>query len=161
MKTFILAAITALAVADKSDFPGDSMFHAGCHMSTTLVSTTCDSFKAKAEQLIKDNVDTGDDSTKGQMSLKEDGADYIWSKRITLNKKYTDDQLFEFTQDGGDCKVSAKSRSESVSYLDNAVNFCNMWNILSRVDGFSGKYDLGSCSVKPDQGGEATKCKRY
>merc|ERR1712013_116025 len=105
MKTAFTLALATIVAANKSDFPSDDMFHAKCHMSTTLASTTCDSFKAKAEQLIKDNVDT-ESEYKGTMSLKEDGTDYIWSTRLTYNKKYTDDQLFEFVQDGGDCKTN-------------------------------------------------------
>ena len=160
MKTaFTLMALAAFAAADKSDFPSDSMFHAGCHMSVTLTGTTCDAFKTKAEQLIKDNVDT-DSQYKGTMSLKEDGTDYIWSKRLTYNKKYTDDQLFEFATSGSDCVITAKSRSESMSYLDNSVNFCNMWNILSRVDGFS-NYTCSECKTHPDAGSEASTCSRY
>merc|ERR1712084_54466 len=136
MKSAILALIASVALAADHGFPNDDAFHASCHMTATLTGASCADAKAKADQLIKDNVDT-DSEYKGQMSIKDEGDDWIWSKRLTYNKKYTDDQLFEFTTSGSDCNVSARSKSETMSYLDNNVNYCNMWNVISRLDGFS------------------------
>merc|ERR1712151_92647 len=107
-------------------------------MSTTLTGTTCSDAYTQTNTLISENIDTGSEY-KGQYSVYQEADDtdpWIYSKRLTYNKKYTDDQLFEYTptgDNGSDCQVVAKSRSESLSYLDNGVNFCNMWNLLSRV----------------------------
>ena len=95
------------------------------------------------------------------MSIKDEGDDWIYSKRLTYNKKYTDDQLFELTTSGSDCVVKARSRSQSMSYLDNDVNFCNMWNIVSRVDGF-GTYSCSHCSQHSEGPSDPkTTCARY
>ena len=91
-----------------------------------------------------DNVDT-DSQYKGQMSIYKSGDDWIFSKRVTYNGKYTDDQLFEYTSDGNDCSVAARSYSEANSFLDSDVNFCNLWNVLSRTTGWSGAYEVSSC----------------
>ena len=154
-----LIAIAAFATADDHGFPSDSMFHASCHLTATLPSTSCADAKTKADQLIKDNVDT-DSQYKGTMAIKDEGDDWIWSTRLTYNKKYTDDQLFEFSDDASGCKITARSRSQSVSYLDNSVNFCNMWNLVSRA-GTGMTYSVSDCHSHPDSGKEAETCTRY
>ena len=121
MKSSIIALIATVAAAYDHGFPNDDAFHASCHMTATLTGASCADAKAKADQLIKDNVDT-DSEYKGQMSIKDEGDDWIWSKRLTYNKKYTDDQLFEFTTSGSDCNITARSKSETMSYLDKSVN---------------------------------------
>ena len=160
MKTFILATVAAVSVAYNHGFPNDSAFHAGCHVDAVLTGTQCTDAVAKATQLITDNVDT-DSQYKGQMSMHDSGADWIYSKRKTYNGKYTDDQLFEFSTDGANCNVAARSYSESMSYLDNNVNFCNLWNVLSRTTGFS-SYSASHCSQN-DHGPSdpVTTCARY
>ena len=160
MKTFILATVAAVSVAYNHGFPNDSAFHAGCHLEAVFTGTQCTDAVAKATQLITDNVDT-DSQYKGQMSMHDSGADWIYSKRKTYNGKYTDDQLFEFSQDGADCKVAARSYSESMSYLDNNVNFCNLWNVVSRTTGFA-SYSANHCSQN-DHGPSdpVTTCARY
>ena len=152
-----LAALTTLAAAYNHGFPNDSSFHAHCHLSATLANTSCADAKAKADELIKTNVDT-DSEYKGQMSIHDEGDDWIYSKRLTYNKKYTDDQLFEFVADGSGCTINARSQSESLSYLDNGVNYCNMWNVLSRIPGFS---TCTSSSCHNDVSDPKTTCARY
>ena len=46
-----------------------------------------------------------------------------------------------------------------MSYLDNGVNYCNMWNVISRLDGFSVADDAFKCATVPSN--PATTCKRY
>ena len=111
MKSSIIALIATVAAAYDHGFPNDDAFHAHCHMTATLAGTQCTDAQAQAEQLIKDNVDT-DSQYKGQMSIHSEGTGWIWSERLTYNKKYTDDQLFEFTQSGVDCQIAARSKSE-------------------------------------------------
>ena len=95
----------------------------------------------------------------GFYSLKlETAGECIWSTRLTANKQYTDDQLFTFTQTANGCKVVAKSRSESMSYLDNCVNYCNMWNVFTGIGTFL-LDDVSSCSEIPDD--PVATCARY
>ena len=171
MKLFIVT-ITFLVLANAYDhgFPNDDQYHAGCHMNTTLTPTTCEAAYNKTNTLISENVDTGSDY-KGLYGIHSESGvptgdepnSWIWSNRLTYNKKYTDDQMFEFTPVGVTspdfCEVVARSRSESRSYLDNGVNFCNMWNILSRLDGWTGEYTVSNCKTEPSD--PATTCARY
>ena len=135
------------------------MLHASCHLTAHYSSTSCADVKAAGEKFIKDNVDTGSEY-KGTMAIKDEGDDWIWSTRLTYNKKYYDDQLFEFLGEGSSCTVTARSRSQSISYLDNSVNFCNMWNLVSRA-GADMTYKVSDCKSHPDSGAEATQCARY
>mmetsp|Transcript_4264 Transcript_4264/g.9245 ORF Transcript_4264/g.9245 Transcript_4264/m.9245 type:complete len:214 (+) Transcript_4264:112-753(+) len=123
-------------------FPDDSAMHASCRLSVLLPNISCIDAKAQAKNLIETNVDTGSEF-KGTMSVLDQGGDWIWSSRLTYNKKYTDDQLFEFdttntppTGTTTSCLIKARSRSRSLSVLDYGVNYCNMWNVLSRLSGF-------------------------
>ena len=90
MKSTLFALIAAVAIAGPHDFPDDDAFHAKCYLSATLANTSCTDAKAKADDLIKSNVDT-DSEWKGQMSINSEGDDWIWSKRLTYNKKSPDD----------------------------------------------------------------------
>ena len=153
-----LALIATVAAADHG-FPRDDAFHAKCHLTTVLSGVSCADAKTKADELINTNVDT-DSEYKGQMSMHSEGDDWIWSTRLTYNKKYTDDQLFEFNTSGSDCQVVARSKSESMSYLDNGVNYCNMWNVVSRVSGFNqSTVTTSDCQTVPSD--PVTGCARY
>ena len=79
---------------------------------------------------------------------------------MTYNRKYTDDQLFDFEPTGTtSCKVTAKSRSESISMLDNGVNYCNMWNVFDAL-GLDWSIDkVSHCSVEPSD--PVSNCARY
>ena len=161
MKTFLFSTLAAVSVAYDHGFPDDSPFHAGCHLNTVLEGVTCADAQASSNQLIVDNVDT-DSQYKGKMSIYEEGDDWIYSKRLTYNGKYTDDQLFEYTQDGANCSVASRSYSEAQSYIDNDVNFCNLWNVLSRTTGWSGTYQVSMCSTDADGPADpVTTCARY
>ena len=64
----------------------------------------------------------------------------IWATRTTPVKKYVDDVMWQFFGNSEDfqtegCTVKAASRSRSLSYYDYNTNFCNMWNVLTVVDG--------------------------
>ena len=156
---YAFALLAAVATAADHGFPNDDAFHAKCHLTTTLAGTTCADAKAKADTLISTNVDT-DSEYKGTMSIHSEGDDWIWSSRLTYNKKYTDDQLFEFVTSGSDCQIVARSKSESMSYLDNGVNYCNMWNVVSRIDGFSqSTVTTSDCHTTPSD--PVTTCARY
>ena len=171
-------------------FPDDDTFHASCHMSVLLPSTTCVDAKAQAENLIKTNVDTGEGSEyKGTMSIHNQGDDWIWSSRLTYDKKYTDDQLFEFAtptatatatdidlssnidveasdaSSSSSCLVTMRSRSQSLSVLDFGVNYCNLWNVVSRLSGFDSPATdspvVSHCKAKNVPSDPVTTCARY
>jgi len=133
-------------------FPDDDNLHASCHMSVLFPKTSCIDAKLEAEQLIQNNVDTGigNEQFKGKMSIYDQGNNWIWTTRLTYNQKYTDDQLFVFNDNNdknilsssssssslSSCLIEMRSRSQSRSVLDYGVNYCNMWNVVSRIYGF-------------------------
>ena len=157
MKSFALLA--AVAVASKSNFPKDDAFHADCHVTATFDGISCDSLYALVDNEIRS---WGSDTTspaQGVYTLKEEATDdYIWSTRLTKNKEYTDDQLFEFTSTNTGCVVAGHSRSQSMSYYDYSVNFCNLWNVYNGT-GNAFTYSVGSCGYPADD--PATTCAIY
>ena len=163
MKFVAASALVAFANAlTCADFPSDSSLHAGCHMTVTFSQYSC----AKLEPLISNEIKswaTGDSCAAsgypGFYTLKlETSGSCIWSTRLTANKQYTDDQLFTFVNAGTGCQVIAKSRSESNSYLDNGVNYCNMWNVFAGIGPFAIN-KISSCSEEPSDA--VTTCARY
>ena len=90
------------------------------------------------------NSDTTE-PTGGKYDLKEEKKDdYIWSERLTKNKMFTDDQLFEFEEYDKGSKVTGRSRSQSLSYYDYNVNFCNLWNVYKH-SGEKFDYEVKKC----------------
>ena len=159
MKSFALAVLATLAAASKSNFPRDDAFHARCHVTAQFDGMTCDQLYTAVDKEIRAWNSDQTSPSGGVYTLKEEaGSDYIWSTRLTLNKKYTDDQLFEFSASNGGCQITGRSRSQSMSYLDNDVNFCNQWNVYNQV-GSDFTYTVGKCSGKPSD--PATTCARY
>ena len=69
--------------------------------------------------------------------------------------------MFEFegtNDDVGGCVIVGHSRSESVSYYDYSVNFCNLWNVYNGV-GKPFTFDVGTCGYPADD--PVTTCARY
>ena len=159
MKSFAISCLFAsVAFAAKSKFPRDDAFHADCHVNAQFDGATCDDLFAKVDAEIKAWGSESTSPAGGEYSLKEETAvDYIWSTRLTLNKKYTDDQLFEFTENNQGCAVMGRSRSQSMSVLDNSVNFCNLWNVYNGIGGFT--YSVGNCAAAASD--PVTTCARY
>merc|ERR1712060_328150 len=154
----VVGPIETFAVGGKNNFPKDSSFHAGCHVTATFEGTSCDSLYALVDNEIR-IWDADLSPAGGDYQLKEEAQDdYIWSTRLTLNKKYTDDQLFEFQSTDSGCNVVSKSRSQSVSYLDNDVNFCNLWNVFNGT-GAAFTYSVSHCSGEAKD--PVTTCARY
>ena len=61
------------------------------------------------------------------------------------------------------CTIQGKSRSESVSVLDNGVNYCNLWNVYNGVQNSGiATFQVTSvthCSVEPSD--PVSNCARY
>ena len=133
----IFALLATIALADKSDFPRDDAKHADCHVTALFDQINCASLYDKFYYEILVWGDPEVTPAQGTYSMWEESLnDYIWSSRLTKNKQYTDDQLFEFTAtaEGGDgCSVAGHSRSRSPSVYDYSVNFCNLWNVYNSI----------------------------
>ena len=156
---FIAATLAALAVADKSKFPRDDSFHADCHVSAQFDSISCENLYALFDAEIRAWGSSTTSPAQGIYNLKEETVnDYIWSTRLTKNEKYTDDQLFEFAENNSGCMVTGRSRSQSMSYYDYSVNFCNLWNVYNAA-GSPFTFSVGKCGYPADD--PATTCAKY
>ena len=156
---FICATLAAVAFADKSDFPRFDSFHADCAVSAQFNQVSCDSLYALMDNEIRTWDSDATSPSQGVYALKEEANDdYIWSTRLTKNKKYTDDQLFEFNTTSSGCLVSGKSRSQSHSMYDYSVNFCNLWNVFNGT-GFEFTYSVGKCGYPADD--PVSTCAKY
>ena len=147
---FIAASLAALAVADKAKFPRDDSFHADCHVNAQFDGVSCDSVYALVDANIRSWGSATTSPAAGIYNIKEEANDdYIWSTRKTKNMKYTDDQLFEFVENNQGCAVTGHSRSQSMSYYDYSVNFCNLWNVYNGV-GSAFTFSTGKCGYPAD-----------
>ena len=134
MKFLASAALAAIAAADKSKFPKDDSFHADCHVNANINGFSCDNLYALIDNEIRSWGSSTTSPAGGVYQMYEEQNDvYIWSKRLTRDEKYTDDQLFEFTDTPNGCAIAGHSRSESMSVYDYSVNFCNLWNVYENL----------------------------
>ena len=164
MKYAVASALFAAASATTcADFPRDSSMHAGCHMTVTFPQYSCDVLHSLIQTEVSAWGQPYGDSCRdsgfpGFYSLYLNEANCVWSTRLTANLVYTDDQKFEFAPVATGCSVTARSRSQSTSILDNCVNYCNMWNVFTGIGTFTID-SVTKCSQEPDV--PATTCARY
>ena len=96
MRTFALLA--AIAVADKSDFPADDDQHADCHVTGYFDAQGCDALYSTMSYVIGLYEDPEKSPAGGEYHYFDGAAyDWFWTTRLTKDKQYTDDQIFEFT----------------------------------------------------------------
>ena len=146
----------ALAALTQDQFPAFDRFHAHCEIHANL-KQNCTYVLNRVNEFVQQNKDTA--VPKGYYRLKEEKPNaFVWSTRMTANMYYTDDQIFEASNsENGGCKVHAKSQSESLSYEDSNVNFCNMYNVLHYVD-TNLTYTTGDCTKNQT---DHTACGRF
>jgi|JI10StandDraft_1071094.scaffolds.fasta_scaffold295332_1 hypothetical protein len=156
-KTFAFAAVASQVNGAASDFPKFDALHANCGMTTT--------YDAPCDQVfggIKEKVNAwGTGGPAGGLYSEKESADnvYLWCTRTTPKAHYVDDIIFEVQAiNDSACHVSSKSRSQSLSYYDYETNFCNQWNVLSRV-GTIKTLTPNHCNFQPDNNEE--RCAKY
>merc|ERR1712032_187173 len=160
MKTaFAMASVATLTQAAVSDFPKFDSLHAHCAMSTNYENTLCSALYTEMDHELR-SWSTGGPAQGVYTIYEQEEGVYIWSTRLTKNKQYTDDQIFEFSQEGQACHVAARSRSQSHSYYDYDVNYCNMWNVLNELGGM-GDIQTSDCQFKPKDKKAAETCAVY
>ena len=138
MQSFAIAATVAtIASASASDFPRFDAMHANCAMAVTYQNWSCDTLQTMMDYEIRSWANGGPSGGLYAIYEESEGDHYIWSTRTTPVAKYVDDQIFQFTQDGSDCNVAAKSRSQTKSYYDYDTNYCNMWNVFTELGSFT------------------------
>ena len=89
MKSFAIAALAAVASADRTDFPSFDALHAHCEI-TMKSDNDCMAVYATIADVINNDRDTA--SPPGHYKTKEFQRNiWLWSTRLTANGKYTDD----------------------------------------------------------------------
>ncbi len=155
---------TGAAIAKKKStpkgFPTNNLGHAHCSLEFESKSTLpC----AAAFQEVYNNVEAWkpEPDAGGIYELKSCNDDaettYIWAERLTGDKKYTDDVVLTFTDNGDHCHIEGFSRSQSMSYWDYYTNFCNIRNLLKTVPGDIDSRKTKSCSFAPTPGEQETE----
>ena len=128
------------SVATAIQCPGSKAWihHASCQVSVTFTGTSCGEVYGEMTARIAGNGGWVDPHNAGTYSVMEGSVQgkELHSKRLTGNKKFTDLQLFEFSEDGGDCVMTGCSESQVTSYADFSTNYCNTRMLLcGKADG--------------------------
>ena len=145
-------------------FPKFDSFHAHCAM-TVKFETNCLTVFNK----MKDAAEEWHPEPKaGGIYALWDSVEeeQIWVTRTTPTKHYVDDVIFDYFGNPADfetsgCTVQAKSRSQTMSYYDYDTNYCNMWNVLSVVDGEAALKGVKTSDCKWVPKDPATTCAKY
>ena len=157
MKLATLALFAGAASAEYG-FPSFSGLHAHCEITADNLKQSCDSLNKEFDTMLTNFKDP----SNGQYTLHASGAGYTWATRLTKNKKYTDNVIFEFSDDGnGGCNLDAKSQSISLSFYDFDVNFCNMYNVIESSSIKGTKLNVKNCRFHPDDSKIQSTCAEY
>ena len=158
MKFATLALFAGAASAAETDFPSFDALHAHCQVDLT-VPEDCSTFEPKLWAEFKAGYK---DPSGCSYTSKESGNDYNWLTRLTLNKKYTDDVVFHVdAAENGGCTVHMKSRSQTMSYYDYDVNYCNCVNPLRSLGVDVTKGKVSNCKFHPEASDLQKTCDRY
>ena len=150
MKSALVILATIVVAKHDHGFPKDHLFQSPCRVSATLKGSSCEDAKKEAFKLIRDK-NVGDNEVKHNKLTQ--GDDWIRSDKLL------DDQLFEFEPWINDCTVTCRSRSNIMKFVnDDGFNFCTMWNIASRLEGFEA-FSSKKCKTVPDD--PESYCKRF
>ena len=145
-------------------FPKFDTLHAHCAMTLNFVQTSC----LDVYNQLKDTVELWQPEPQrgGQYDIWDAiEEEYLWATRTTPVKKYVDDIRWDFFGNPDNflvsgCKVTAKSRSRSLSYYDYNTNYCNMWNVFQTVpEAKSLKVETSECAWIPED--PVAVCSKY
>ena len=64
------------------------------------------------------------------------------------------------TQNGPDCLVSSRSRSQTFSYYDYCTNYCNLWNVIKH-GGVTSDLKTENCLWVPADSEVKDTCAKY
>lgn len=125
MKGLIAAAVPFLASAYHC--PGSaSTIHASCKVTVTA-NAPCEQVKTEMMARV-DGQSSGlwhDPHNNGTYS-PTNASSGLGFQRLTGNKKYTDQMLFDFVDSGNSCEISGCSESQVFSIADFSTNYCNL-----------------------------------
>eukprot|EP00744_Colponema_vietnamica_P004289 GILI01006434.1.p1 GENE.GILI01006434.1~~GILI01006434.1.p1 ORF type:complete len:197 (-),score=88.72 GILI01006434.1:154-672(-) len=154
------AAAVAPAANDVPSFPSFDAFHANCKLQATFKGQQClDLYHSLEKGVISGLVK---DPSNGLYELlgKDEGKLVLRATRTTPVKKYVDDVILQLVQQGDNCFVEGKSRSQSLSYYDYSTNFCNLYNPLRVLDIPFDK-DVQECKFHPADEEIVATCDKY
>ena len=145
----------AALIGAVSAFPSFDSFHAHCAFDVTF-QQDCHTTVGTIKTLMSGFADPAG----GIYAIKQQDDNSVWVTRTTPTKHYVDD--IEFVSSGnsnGTCKISSKSRSQTLSYYDYDTNYCNMYNVLRQTGASFSTPATNECKWVPDNA--ATTCNKY
>ena len=130
MKSILIILIAIVNAKLINDFYAkDDYIHTKCSMEATLEGISCEKARDQALDLIAAN--DRNSVFKGLTKVVNLNKDYIISSKKNWHHIWKDELLFEFESLGNDCKIKSRGRAWLTGN-----HFCNMWNVVSRLDGF-------------------------
>jgi len=103
------------------------MVHASAQVTLTA-DKSCDVVMAEMKARIAGQPGAWHDPhNNGQYALDaSDDPSELHMHRVTGDKKYTDKQLFTFTNSPGQCEITGCSESQVFSVADFSTNYCDL-----------------------------------
>lgn len=139
-------------------FPAFDGLHAHCALQTTVAATCADTYAA----LDKTVKTPSFDPAGGIYAVHQETAgSNIWVTRTTPTKHYVDDIEFSLAESSGNCTISARSRSETMSYYDYETNYCNMYNVFKSSGIAFSEPTTSECAWIPKATAREATCNKY
>ncbi len=142
-----LCLFQSVVKAASSDFPSFDIFHSHCAIAVTFPSSLCtDSYQNIINTINKFNSE-GDPSHGSFRYYQKQPIAYVW---LTHMSKYgwASDVILEPIQNGDDCVVRGRSRTQSTFHIAGTENYCDLWTIFQGMNGYT-NFVSTSCSSVP------------
>ena len=160
MKFITLATIAVAGSAGKS-FPSYDSFHAHCGLEITLEQPCEEVYGALKTTLDNFSSPNFSDPSHGFYAPIQVTDSSLWYTRLGAGKKYTDDMQLYVEKSGSGCKITGKSRSQSLSYYDYYTNYCNMYNPLRKSGLDIHVPYTNNCKYEPSADIRESQCDAY
>jgi len=141
-----------------SAFPSFDSLHANCAMQTTIAASCADTYAALGKTVASPSWDPAHGVYEVHYHVQDK---IIWVTRTTPTKHYVDDIEFLLSANGTSCNISAKSRSETMSYYDYDTNFCNMYNVFKSSGVAFTPVTTSECKWVPEAKDLEATCNKY
>merc|ERR1712127_167054 len=139
-------------------FPSFDSLHANCAMQTTIAASCADTYAALGKTVASPSWDPAHGLYAVHQEVENKS---IWVTRTTPTKHYVDDIEFVLTDSGSSCSVSAKSRSETLSYYDYDTNYCYMYNVFKSSGVSFSPVTTSECKWVPAPADVEATCNKY
>ena len=152
------SALALIAGASAANFPGFDSFHASCQFETVSDKSCADTYTT-LQGVLSDFETNNTDPAHGFYAKKQVATrSQLWYTRLTGGKKYTDDMEYLLSDTSAGCKITANSRSQSLSYYDYYTNYCNIYNPLRQSTLNFSEPQTTKCKYAPAMNDRSAAC---